>query len=125
MDFVNTGLPNVYNTIKDNEKIACDNNDLLNKLDHFKCKSEPPHMRSTRTPLHHMDSFPVEVRQKESSSLEIDTEMHKLMLQSIPPAKDWPKLSGGSEENFCDFIDYIYGIMTSINPPSQIITCRS
>ena len=43
-DFLNTGLPNIYNTIKDNEKITTDNNILLHKLDHVKYRSEPPHM---------------------------------------------------------------------------------
>ena len=124
MDFVNTGLPNIYNTIEDNEKITTDNNILLHKLDHVKYRSEPPHMGPNMNPITNLKPIHADLQQRENSVVEMDTEMHKLMLQSIPPAKDWPKLSGGNEEIFYDFIDYIDGIMTSINPPSQIITFR-
>ena len=80
-------------------------------------------MRSTMTPFNNLDYIPAEVHQKENSTKELDTQVHKLMLQIIPPAKDWTKLSGGNDENLYDFLDYIDGIITSINPPSQIITC--
>ena len=43
--------------------------------------------------------------------MEEDLATRKLMLQSIPRSDDWPKFYGKSEENFMDFIDFIYGIV--------------
>lgn len=53
-----------------------------------------------------------------------DWNIQKILLNSLPSTKDWPRFIGRVDVNFYDFIDFVDGIKSDMNPPDEAITCR-